>query len=115
MTDQSFYSGEEVLQECSVEYLLEITAKSMLTLKVVSIPRTSPAISASEKSTLAFQSWVIKPRRSWRAVNLCNISYIRDVVIDEHVSFNGMAYLNCDEVFQRLAHLQALNVKMTGM
>ena len=75
--------------------------------------RTSPVISDSEKSTLAFHSCVKNASRSWRAEYFCKISCKVCDLSDVSCGYAFCAYINRDKILQRFAHLEALDVQMT--
>jgi hypothetical protein len=68
-----FDRGKEVLAKTSAHHV-ETSYARALTLKVVSMLRTSPAMSDSEKSTLAFHNWDKNAKRSCLAVKRWRIS-----------------------------------------
>ena len=87
-----------------------------LTFNVVSMFLTSPAISDSEKSILAFHSCVRNASRNCLAVNLPRISCRSGVSpITRSDGKTRVSYVNRDKVLERLAHLQTLDVQVTGV
>jgi len=75
---------------------------------------TSPVISDSEKSILAFHNCVRNANRNCLAVNFPRISWRNGVnPIPGSDRKTHVSYVNRDKVLQRLAHLQTLDVQVT--
>ena len=74
LIDKGLHVGEKILWGQIERQRRNMLEDPELTLKVASILRTSPTMTASEKSTLVFHNCVRNARRNWRALYLCRIS-----------------------------------------